>query len=179
MIWLIIVFVLGRLKIVENLELILAPRLHSVSNRTTHFRVLIPADTSGGRDGINIISLISSVAHLLELIVHTLLLRAMGSNRVILTLEQQVDVLEELVRDNRADLNFTLATNGMDNCASNDSYTDLTLQLTRSFTDIETASSRLPLRSSCIMLNFFKHQLNADARVRTHIHTSLYLHTLH
>ena len=37
----------------------------------------------------------------------------MGSNRVILTLEQQVDVLEELVRDNRVEVNFTLATNGM------------------------------------------------------------------
>ena len=36
-----------------------------------------------------------------------------GSNRVIITLEQQVDVLEELVRDNRAEVNFTLATNGM------------------------------------------------------------------
>ena len=37
----------------------------------------------------------------------------MCSNRVILTLEQQVDVLEELVRDNRVEVNFTLATNGM------------------------------------------------------------------
>ena len=36
-----------------------------------------------------------------------------GSNRIIITLEQQVDVLEELVRDNRAEVNFTLATNGM------------------------------------------------------------------
>ena len=52
-----------------------------------------------------------------------------------------------------------------------------TLQLTRSITDSDTASSRLPMRSSCIMLNFFKHQLNADSRVRTHMHTSLYLHT--
>ena len=68
-----------------------------VSNRTTHFRVLIQADTSGGRNGINIVSMISSVAHLLELIVRTFLLRAMGSNRVILTLEveQQLYVLEE------------------------------------------------------------------------------------
>ena len=33
--------------------------------------------------------------YILELIVHTFLLRAMGSNRVILTLEQEVDVLEE------------------------------------------------------------------------------------
>ena len=42
-------------------------------------------------------SMISSVAYLLELIVHrpTFLLRAMCSNRVILTLEQQVDVLKE------------------------------------------------------------------------------------
>ena len=37
----------------------------------------------------------------------------MGSNRVILTLEQHVDVLDELVRDNRVEVNFTLATNGM------------------------------------------------------------------
>ena len=49
----IVLLVLGRLKIVESLELILAPRLHSLSNRTTHPRVLIQADTSGGRDGIN------------------------------------------------------------------------------------------------------------------------------
>ena len=34
-----------------------------------------------------------------------------------------MDVLEELVRDNRVDLNFTLATNGMDNGASTDSHT--------------------------------------------------------
>ena len=88
--------VLGRLKIiVESLELILAPRLHSVSNRTTHFRVLIQAVTSGWRDRINIVSMISSVEYLLELIVRTFLLRAIGSNRVIITLEQQVDVLEE------------------------------------------------------------------------------------
>ena len=92
-----IVLILGRFKIVESLELILAPRLHSVSNRTTHFHVLIQADTSGGRDGINIVSTISSVAHLLELIVRTFLLRAMGCNRAILTLEveQQLYVLEE------------------------------------------------------------------------------------
>ena len=51
----------------------------------------------------------------------------MCSNRVILTLEQQVDVLEELVRDNRVDLNFTLATNGMDKGASNNSHTDITV----------------------------------------------------
>ena len=93
MICLTIVFVLGRLKvIVESLELILAPRLHSVSNRTTHFHVLIQADTSGGRDRINIVSTILSVAYLLELIVRTFLLRAMSSNIIILTLEQQVDV---------------------------------------------------------------------------------------
>ena len=84
--------VLGILTIVESLELILAPRLHLLSNRTTHFRVLIQADTSGGQDGINqrnainIVSMISSVAYLLELIDHTLLLRVMGSNRVLLTL---------------------------------------------------------------------------------------------
>ena len=89
MIWLTIVLVLGRLKIVESLKLILAPRLHSVSNRTTHFRVLIPADTSGGRDGINIVSMISFVAYLLELIVRTFLLRAMYSNRVIRTLDSR------------------------------------------------------------------------------------------
>ena len=49
----------------------------------------------------------------------------MGSNRVILTLEQQVDVLEleELVRENRVEV--TLATNGLDNGASNDSHTDI------------------------------------------------------
>ena len=37
----------------------------------------------------------NSLAYLLELIVRTFLLRDMGSNRVIITLEQQVDVLEE------------------------------------------------------------------------------------
>ena len=68
--------------------------------------------------------MISSVAYLLELIVRTFLLRAMCSNRVILTLEQQVEDLEELVRDNCVEVNFTLATNGMDNGASNDSHTD-------------------------------------------------------
>ena len=51
----------------------------------------------------------------------------MCSNRVSLTLEQQVDALEELVRDNRVEVNFTLATNGMDNGASNDSHTDVTV----------------------------------------------------
>ena len=73
--------------------------------------------------------MISLVAYLLELIVRTFLLRAMGSNRVILTLEQQVDVLEESVRANRVEVNFrpTLATNGMDNGASNDSHTDITV----------------------------------------------------
>ena len=122
--------------------------------------------------------MISSVAYLLELIVHTFLLRAMCGNRVIFPLEQQVHVIEEFVRDNRVEVNFTLATNGMDNGASNDRHTLIeTLQLTRSFNDSDTASSRLPMRSSCIMLDFFKHQLNADSRVRTHIHTSSYLHT--
>ena len=71
--------------------------------------------------------MISPMAYLLELIVRTFLLRVMCSNRVILTLEQQVDVLElqELVRDNRVEVNFTLATNEMDNGASNDSHTDI------------------------------------------------------
>ena len=75
--------------------------------------------------------MISSMAYmyLLELIVRTFLLRVMCSNRVILTLEQPVDVLEleELVRDNRVEVNFTLATNGMDNGASNDSHTNITV----------------------------------------------------
>ena len=73
--------------------------------------------------------MISSMAYLLELIVRTFLLRVMCSNRVILTLEQQVDVLEleELVRDNRVEVNFTLATNEMDNGASNDSHTYITV----------------------------------------------------
>ena len=71
--------------------------------------------------------MISSMAYLLQLIVRTFLLRVMCS--IILTLEQQVDVLEleELVRDNRVEVNFTLATNGMDNGASNDSHTDITV----------------------------------------------------
>ena len=73
MICLTIVLVLGSLKIVESLKLILAPQLHSVSNRTTRFCVLIQADTSGRRDEINIVSMISSVAYLLELIIRTLL----------------------------------------------------------------------------------------------------------
>ena len=77
-----------------------------------------------GKTEINIVSMISSVAYLpvLELVVRTFILRAMCSNRVILTLERQVDILEELVRDNCVELNFTLATNGMDNGASNDSH---------------------------------------------------------
>ena len=33
--------------------------------------------------------------------------------------------LEELVRANRVEVNFTLVTNGMDNGASNDSHTDI------------------------------------------------------
>ena len=42
-----------------------------------------------------------------------------------------MDVLEEFVRDNRVEVNFTLATNGMDNGASNDRHTLIeTLQLT-------------------------------------------------
>ena len=69
--------------------------------------------------------MISSVAYLLQLIVRTFLLRVMCSNRVILTLEHQVDVLEQLVRDNCVELNFTLATNGMDDGASNNSHTDI------------------------------------------------------
>ena len=61
-------------------------------------------------------------------------------------------------------MNFTLATNGM-----------VKLLSTRSFTDSDTASSRL--RSSCTMLDFFKHQLNVDSRVRKHIGLHTYLHT--
>ena len=97
MICLTILLVLGRLIIVESLKLILMPRLHSVSNRNTHFPVLIQADTSGGRDGINIVSMSSSVAYLRQLIVCTFLLKEplVVLNRVIITLEQQVDVLEE------------------------------------------------------------------------------------
>ena len=154
-----IVLVLGRFTNAESLELILAPILRSVSNRTTHFCVLIQADTSVGRaDGINIVVMISSVAYLLELIVRTFLLRAMGSNRVIVTLEQHVDVLDELVRDNRVEVKFTLATNGMEL----QMIVIQTLQSTRSFTDSDTARSRLPVRTPCIMLNFFELQLNAD-----------------
>ena len=60
-----------------------------------HFRVgIIQADNSGGRNGINIVSMMSSVAYLLELIVRSLLLRTMGSNIIIPTLEEQVDVLD-------------------------------------------------------------------------------------
>ena len=70
---------------------------------------------------------IRGILILLELIVRTFLLRAMPSYRVILTLEQQVDVLEELVRDNRVEGNFILATNGMDNGDSNDRHTDITV----------------------------------------------------
>ncbi len=47
MICLTIALVLGRLKTVESLKLILAPRLHSVSNRAKHFR--IPMGPIGGR----------------------------------------------------------------------------------------------------------------------------------
>ena len=131
----------------------MSPRISSHSTRRRSFRTVI-----------------SSVVYLLEMKVRTFLLNAMCSNRVILTLEQQVDVLEELVRDNRVKVNFTLATNVMDNGAS-------CRRLDRSLTAGDTASSRLPVRSPCIMLNFFEHQLNADSRAHTHIHTSLYLHT--
>ena len=86
--------------------------------------------------------MISSVAYLLELIVRAFLLRAMGSNRVILTLEQQVDVLDELARDNRVEVNFTLATNVM---VLQMIVIGPTLQSTRSFTDSDTASNRLPV----------------------------------
>ena len=73
------------------------------------------------------ITMMSSVAYLLELIIRTFVLGAMCSNIVIITLEQQVDVFDELVRDNRVEVNFTLAANGMDNGASNDSHTDITV----------------------------------------------------
>ena len=104
--------------------------------------------------------MISSVAYLLELIVRTFILGAMYSDSVILTLEQQMDVLEELVRDNRVEVNFrpTLATNGMDNAASNE-------------VKLHQAGCQCDHRG--IMHDFFKHQLNADSRVRTHIYTSL------
>ena len=59
----------------------------------------------------------------------------MGSNRVILTLEQHVDVLDELVRDNRVEVNFTLATNGM---VLQMIGIHSTLQSTRSFTGSDT-----------------------------------------
>ena len=116
--------------------------------------------------------MISSVAYLLELIVCTFLLRAMCSNRVILTLEHQVDVLEELVRYNCVELNFTLATNGMDNGASNDSHTDIR----------PTVDSIIKQATNAIfMLDFFKHQRNADSRVRTHMYTHIIIstYTLH
>ena len=92
---------------------------------------------------------------------------------VILPFEQQVDVLDELVRDNRVEVNFTLATNGM----VLQMIVIQIIQSTRSFTDSDTASSRLPVRTSSTMLDFFKHKLNADSRVRTQIHTRTYLHT--
>ena len=114
----------SRLKIVESIKLILAPRLHSVSNRTTHFRV-----NSGGyfwwvrRNKHRFYDFIRGIFTWVDR--SYIFLRAMCSTRVILSLEQQVDVLEELVRDNRVEVNFTLATNGMDNGASNDSQTDI------------------------------------------------------
>ena len=72
------------------------------------------------------------MAYLLELIIRTFLLRVMCSNRVILTLEQQVDILEELVRDNSVEVNFrpTLAPNGMGNGASIQMVFIQTLHLT-------------------------------------------------
>ena len=82
------------------------------------------------------------MAYLLELIVRTFLLRGMCSVRAILTLEQQVDVLEELVRDNCVEVNFTLATNGMENGASNGSHT---LNDTDITVDSIVASSMLPM----------------------------------
>ena len=65
--------------------------------------------------------MISSVAYSLELIVRTLFLRTIGSNIIILTLEQQVDVLEELNSGQscRSELYSGTAANG----ASNDSHT--------------------------------------------------------
>ena len=78
--------------------------------------MLIQADTSGGRDGINIVSMISSVAYLLELIDCILLLRTMGSNIIVflhLSLEQQVEVLEDFVWDNRVEVNFTRRNNNI------------------------------------------------------------------
>ena len=174
MICLTIVLVL-LLKIGKSIELILAPRLHSVSNGTSHFRVLIPADTSGGWVGINIVSMNSSVACLLELIVLTFLLRAMCSNRVSLTLEQQVDILEESVRDNRVEVNFTLATNGMDNGASNDSHTDITVD-----SIVHWLWHCIKQAASAIIMHHAR-RLQAPAEcwlTCTHAHTtSLYLHT--
>ena len=172
------VLVLCRLNIGESLELILAPRLHSVSNGTTYFCVLIPADTSGGWVGINTVSINSSVACLLKLIARTFLLRAMCSNRVSLTLEQQVDVLEKLVRDNRVEVNFTLETNGMDNGASNDSHTldtDVTVDsiVHWQWHCIKQAANAI------IMHHAWRLQAPAECWLTcTHAHTtSLYLHT--
>ena len=100
----------------------------------------------------------------------TFLLRAMRSNRVLLTVVQQVDVLEEF-----SELYSCNEWNG----ASKDCRLDRSLTVT-----LHQACS---LRSSCTMLHLFKHQLNADARVRTthahrptHISTHIhYITTLH
>ena len=121
MICLTIVLVLGRPTIVESLELIVAPRLHSVSNRTTHFRVLLQADTYGGRDRTNIVSIISSVAYLLELIVRTFrqrnsYIRTVGGCFRGIGSEQSC----------RSELYSCNEWNG----ASNDSHTDIVLQST-------------------------------------------------
>ena len=90
----------------------------------------------------------------------------MGSNRLLLTVVQKVDVLEEFSK-------FYSCNEW--NGASNDCRLDRSLTVT-----LHQACS---LRSSCTMLDFFKHQLNADARVRTHIglHTTHihYITTLH
>ena len=87
----------------------------------------------------------------------------MGSNRVLITVVQQVDVFRGV--------QWTLLLQRMEWCFK--------WLSTRSFTDSDTASNRL--RSSCTMLDFFKHQLNADSRVHTHIglHTYTNTHTLH
>ena len=84
-----------------------------------------------------------------------------------------MDVLEELVRDNIVMGNFTLATNG----TLLQMIRIQTLQLTLSFNDSDNASIWLPGRSSCIMLDFFNHQLNADSRVCMHIHTYISTYT--
>ena len=74
-------------------------------------------------------------------------MRVNGSNIEILTLEQQVDVLEELARNNRVEVNCPLATKEWRMVLQ--MIVIQALHLTRSFTDSDTASSRLPMRSSC------------------------------